>query len=322
MKLLVLRDTAELRIKGRSSLALSLGDREKEVPIRDVDAVLIIGGNVKIQASVPAVLSLHNIPLAVLTQDGVSILSSPVVTRYNNYRRLQYQLNKTDALHIAQHYLEAKVQGMVNILKYYRKDPPALPPKPEPSSDPSVYERELRTWEAETSNMLWDRIFGLLPERERTILEGTYGVSGRKPRSNDPFNKGLSVMYAVLYSLATKALLAAGLDPTYGFLHRTRYSTPLTFDYVEMFRPVAIQAMVELVSRTGLPAVDEDGELTRSSVNDVIKHLYVYMTLRNIKTGKSIYQYIILKAYRLAAHLEGRTPTAELTVIWNRRAYK
>ncbi len=126
----------------------------------------------------------------------------------------------------------------------------------------------------------------------------------------------------MFYSLAAKALIAAGLDPTYGFLHRSRYSTPLTFDYVEMFKPVAIEATIDLVNREGLPALSEDGELTRDGVNAAIKYMYQYLTLKHKDTGRSVYQQIFLKAFRLAKYLEGESRLEALTFTWDRRQYR
>lgn len=129
-------------------------------------------------------------------------------------------------------------------------------------------------------------------------------------------------MYAVLYSLATKALISAGLDPTYGFLHRTRYSTPLTFDYTEMFKPVAIHATLQLLARQGLPRLNRYGELGTEDTNNAITQLYEHLTLRHKDTKRSLYQLIYLKAFRLADYLRGKCRKELLTVVYNRYTYR
>lgn len=50
--------------RSRSVLVMGFGGRVVERPLRDLDAVLVIGGGVLIESSVPPVLSLHNIPLS------------------------------------------------------------------------------------------------------------------------------------------------------------------------------------------------------------------------------------------------------------------
>ncbi len=322
MRLLVIRSRAEIGVKSRSTLVVKTRRGEREHPLRDADAVLIIGSGIKLDSSVPPVLSLHNIPLAIMAKDHVSILVNPVMTRYNNYRRLQYSLDKKRALGIALEYLKARVLGTLNILKYYKRSPPSLPEPPYEEDDAGVFEKRIRLWEATVSNLLWDHIFSLLRPRYLEELRTRYGFTGRKPRHPDPLNKTLSVMYSVLYSLATKALIAAGLDPTHGLLHRTLYSTPLTFDYTEQFKPIAIQATIDLINTDGLPKMAPDGELERESVNKAIKNLYDYLTLRHTKTRKTPYQYIFLKAYCLAKHLEDKCPRHRLAITWDRRNHK
>lgn len=324
MRLLVIRRAEELSVRGRSTIVIRVEGRTIERGLRDVDAVLIIGSHVRLSSALPPVLSAHNIPLAIMAKDSVSILVNPILTRYNSYRRLQYQLDRNRALEIAAGYIESKIRGMQNILKYHKVEAVEVPPPPgmPDNSNPDDYELEIRLWESTASHALWGKLLDLLEPDVLDRLRSEYGFRGRAPRHPDPFNKTLSVMYAVLYSLATKALIAAGLDPTYGFLHRTRYSTPLTFDYTEMFKPIAIQAAVELVNKNGLPELDPDGELARDAVNSAVRQLYSYLTLRHKYTGRTPYQQIHLKAFCLARHLEGKCAKGKLTITWDRRQYR
>ena len=322
MRLLVIRSKVALSVKGRATLIIKAEKGDVERGLRDIDSLLIIGSGVKIDSAVPSVLNAHNIPLAIIAKDSISILVNPIITRYNNYRRLQYLLDKNEALTIALEYIKAKIAGMKSILKYHRIETPEVPPPPNRDPNSENMEAKVRLWESLASNNLWDHLIGLVKKELLDELIKRYGFRGRKPRHPDPFNKTLSVMYAVLYSLATKAILAAGLDPTYGFLHKTRYSTPLTFDYTEMFKPIAIHATIDLINREGIPELAEDGELTNESINQAIKTLYHYITLRHKDTRKSMYQQIYLKAFCLAKYLEGRCRKDRLTVTWNRALYR
>jgi len=322
MRLLVIRSKVSLSVKGRATLVIKAEKGEKERPLRDIDTVLIIGSGVKIDSSLPPVLSMHNIPLTMIAKNSISILMNPVITKYCNYRRLQYMLDKSKALSIALEYIKAKIYGMLNILKYHKVELPKIPEPPENSDDAEDLELGIRLWESESSNILWDSLKTIVKKDILEELENQYAFKGRKPRHSDPFNKTLSVMYSVLYSLGTKALLSAGLDPTYGFLHKTRYSTPLTFDYTEMFKPIAIHATIHLINKNGLPELARDGELTRESINQAIKALYKYLTLKHKDIRKTPYQQIYLKAFCLARYLEGRCRKDRLTVTWNRAFYR
>jgi CRISPR-associated protein Cas1 len=326
-KLLVLRRKGRLRMKSRNVLQLQYESRDnksmvREYPVRDLEALLIIGRGLFIESSVFSVLANMNIPVTIIAEDSIGIIMNPVIVMNPHYRKLQYSLDKIHSLRIALEYIEARIAGMINILKYYRREVPEIPSPPETISDPEEYEYRIRLWESQASNTLWDKLVELIDEPFLNELREEYGFKGRRPRHPDPFNKALSIMYAVLYSLATKALLAAGLDPTYGFLHKTRYSTPLTFDYTEMFKPIAIHATIDLINTYGLPQLETDGELDRDSINLTIKKLYEYLTLHHIKTGKTPYQYIYIKAYTLTKHLEGKTSEKNLAIIWNKKAYR
>jgi len=326
-KLLAVRRRGRIKLKSRSVVQVQFRSRIgkqviKEYPVRDLDAILLIGSNIYIESSAVSVLSSMNIPVAVVAKDSIGILMNPVVVVSSHRRSLQYRAKRVDGLEIALEYIKAKIWGLQNVLKYRGVPPPSVPSPPAKVEDPEIYESEIRIWESTASHRLWQSLITLIDPDRLEALQSIYGFSGRKPRHPDPFNKALSVMYAVLYSLATKALIAAGLDPTYGFLHRTRYSTPLTFDYTEMFKPIAVDATITLINTQGLPQLGNDGELTREWVNKAIKHLYDHLTLRHKDTGKTPYQQIFLKAFCLARHLEGRCRRDRITITWNRRQYR
>ena len=325
-KILVIRRKGKLKMKSRSILQLHYKTKEKQIikeyPIRDLEALLVIGSNIYVESSVFSILSSYNIPVSVVAKDTIGILYNPIVVVNPHYRKLQYSIDKIEGLEIALRYIIARITGMKNILIYHRRDPPPIPNPPENTRDPQSFEYEIRVWESQSANILWDSIIGLIKEPILSELKTKYGFQGRKPKHPDPFNKTLSIMYAVLYSLATKALLASGLDPTYGFLHRTRYNTPLSFDYTEMFKPIAIQATIDLINNQGLPEIGDDGELTREWINKAIVKLYDYLTLHHKDTRKTPYQQIHLKAFCLAKYLDGTCRKDRLTVVWSRALYR
>ncbi len=73
----------------------------------------------------------------------------------------------------------------------------------------------------------------------------------RPPR--DPVNALLSFGYAMLAKECTLALLAAGLDPYWGFFHRPRHGRPaLALDLMEEFRPLVADSAVLTAINTGM----------------------------------------------------------------------
>ncbi|MGI6496949.1 MAG: CRISPR-associated endonuclease Cas1 [Kiritimatiellia bacterium] len=76
----------------------------------------------------------------------------------------------------------------------------------------------------------------------------------RRP-PKDPVNAMLSFAYAMLVKEATVALLAEGLDPFWGFLHRPRHGRPaLALDLMEEFRPLVADSAVLSAINTGMVA--------------------------------------------------------------------
>lgn len=75
----------------------------------------------------------------------------------------------------------------------------------------------------------------------------------RPPR--DPVNAMLSFGYALLAKEVTVALMAEGLDPYWGFLHRPRHGRPaLALDVMEEFRPLVVDSAVLSAINTGMVA--------------------------------------------------------------------
>ncbi len=322
MRLLIIRKAKELQVKSRSIIRIKKTDEEIiDRPLRDIEAVLVIGSTIKISSGLPPVLAYHNIPLSIIAKDSIAILHNPIKTRSNHIRYLQYTLSTEKKHEIALEYIKTKIKGIQNIIKYHTGTTPTVPDPPSLTGDTETDEETIRTWESLTSSKLWKKLTTLIKPRYLKTLKEQYNFKGRKPRHPDPFNKTLSVMYAVIYSIATKALAASGLDPTQGFLHKTRYSTPLTFDFTEMYKPLAIHATISMINKHGLPKIGNDGELTQEHINQTIKYLYQFLTLRHKKTNKSIHTIIYLKAICLARHLEGKCPMNKITFTWDKRNY-
>jgi CRISPR-associated protein Cas1 len=151
--------------------------------------------------------------------------------------------------------------------------------------------RELLNIEAELTKKAWSLLRRHIPQE--------YGFTGRQPRSHDPVNQAISYTYAILYTLSSHALTAAGLDPHIGLLHTTggpRKS--LAYDHSEQFKPLAIHAAITASRKTTLDT-GPDGYLDATSLEVVTKTLYTY--LKRKPTGRTLTNraYIYTKAWEL-----------------------
>lgn len=81
-----------------------------------------------------------------------------------------------------------------------------------------------------------------------------FSPSSRNRRPpKDPINAMLSFGYALLAKETTVALLAEGLDPYWGFMHRPRHGRPaLALDLMEEFRPLVVDSAVLSAINTGM----------------------------------------------------------------------
>ena len=120
-------------MKSRSVLQLQYEEGRtvvREYPVRDLDAVLVLGKGLYIESSAVSVLSSMNVPMAVVAGDSVGVLLNPVIVASPNYRRLQYTVDRVRAIEIALEYIKSKVGGMINVLRYHGGESPEVPGPP------------------------------------------------------------------------------------------------------------------------------------------------------------------------------------------------
>lgn len=313
MRIVFIKGADLIARKSRSSIVVHRGDGSyKEVNIRDIEAIVVMGSKTKVEAGVVSLLSRYNIPVSLVNWLGVSILTTPVVTLYSETRRAQYMLNDDEKAEIMLRILVAKFRGFTNILKYHEKEAPEM------NVNEGLVKCDLLRWEATTSRRYWQLLFDLIPGDLMDELQEKYGFQGRKPRAKDPLNQSISVLYATLYSIASRALLASGLDPTHGLHHKTRYSVPLVYDYAEMYKPIAVHAVIKLIRRTGrLPRLDEDGYLDKESLNLLLREFFNIMKARIRGTRLTPHRAVYLNAFRLATAIRRDNKGITYTYTYN-----
>lgn len=258
--LLIVKNAA---IKRRGSdLLISWDNSTKQVSTLDLEMVVIVGNNVEMSSEVINFLSSLNIPVLIHGKRADTVLVTPFVNTIAEIRRKLYALDEDSRVLLAKRFIEGKVRGMINVAKYF-------------SYIDKTYVREIEVRlsardrkslileEAALSREAWEELKRFLPSFE-----------GRKPRGEDPINRAIDYAYSIIYALSTHALIAAGLDPYYGLLHANQPGRPsLVYDFSEMFKPVAVHAVIAVARRSRL-SLDSEGYLKKDGLELVTKHLY------------------------------------------------
>ncbi|MBK6930747.1 MAG: CRISPR-associated endonuclease Cas1 [Saprospirales bacterium] len=122
--------------------------------------------------------------------------------------------------------------------------------------DAAEVSARIRGYEGVASKAFFDALSRLVPEQ--------YAFDGRSRRpAKNPFNAFLNYAFAVLYRKVDRALLAAGLNPYIGFLHRDGYQfKSLVYDFVELFRTDMVRVVFTLFAKQSVkPTIHTTGDV-------------------------------------------------------------
>ncbi|AAY81186.1 CRISPR-associated endonuclease Cas1 [Sulfolobus acidocaldarius] len=265
MSILVIKNATIMRKGSDLQMTWSVG-KNLTVSSLDLELVVIVGNNVRLTSEVILFLSSLNIPVLVHGKRNDVVLVSPFLNSLVNVRRKFYTLSDDMKLYLARKFIKGKILGMINVAKYFMyltKVPVEIDLELKQIDNTKSID-ELRSVEAEMSKACWEQLRKFLPP----------SFTGRKPRNEDEINRAVDYAYSVIYALCTHSLIASGLDP-YGGLMHVEYPgrTALTYDFSEMFKPVAIHSVIA-VSRKVKLKLDNSGYLSKESLGHLTKHLY------------------------------------------------
>ncbi|MCD6509871.1 MAG: CRISPR-associated endonuclease Cas1 [Thermoprotei archaeon] len=284
----------------------------ENIPLIDIEMLVIVGSNVRISSGAMLMLAEANIPIIVHSRRLDATLLTPYNVRIAEVRRRLYRLadNTEWRTHIGRVFIEGKLSGLANVIRYlaYKDiekgknvkwvleeiDDINKLRRAEASNIKSI--KDLRLYEAKWSKKLWELLVTFIPNE--------YEFTGRDPKSKDPVNSAISYAYAVIYGLCTHALIASGLDPYVGIVHSERAGrTSLTYDFSEMFKPVAIHAVM-IASRLARLSIDKYGYLTKRSLETVTRLLYRALRRKHRSWKYSVRGEIYAKAWELRQNIE------------------
>ena len=241
------------------SLSVIKGDNTKEIfPIRDVGEV-VLHGHAQITSQAIHLCAHQEVGVHWLTGGGryigsIAAGASPVQRRIRQYEALRepglsFKLAKKLAAARSASQLgfllrasreKGRSSNIDNIIRGMRGALSAM--------NQAEGIDALRGFEGEAGRLYFSGLPSLL--RDDLYERLRFGGRNRRP-PKDCFNALLSFGYALLYRDVMQAILAVGLEPSFGFYHRPRSAAhPLALDLMELFRvPLWDMPLVASVNR-------------------------------------------------------------------------
>ena len=237
--------------KGSSVLA--------EYPLKDVSQ-LVLCGSVSVSAQCLHLLCESGIPVVHLSMGHWFYgITSGIGLRNAYDRAAQFSAAANDGrrLALARAFVQAKAQNQRTLLRRNAADEidaaldgmRNLLPRLDACGDVD----ELMGVEGAIAALYFANWNAMLAAGE--VREAFTPTSRNRRPPKDPVNAMLSFGYALLAKETSIALLAEGLDPHWGFLHRPRHGRPaLALDLMEEFRPLVVDSAVLSAINNGMVA--------------------------------------------------------------------
>jgi CRISP-associated protein Cas1 len=244
-------------------------------PIRQLDAVVLHGyaqmTTQAINLCVDNDVAVHWLTMSGRHVASLTATAGQVQRRLRQYRALSDEAN---CLRLARALVHAKVEGQHRyLLRGSRGDaegrdamlPDLVPLRSALASIANAPDRDsLRGLEGSAAVGYFRGLARLINPTVPETLH--YSIRSRRPPM-DRFNAILSYGYGLLHTSVTRAILAAGLEPSLGFLHTPRSAAyPLVLDVMELFRvPLWDMVMIGSLNR-GQWDPDADFAVTKAKV--------------------------------------------------------
>lgn len=311
--------------RSKGSLLVSARGTQRRVPLEAIDAVVLFGGQMTIDAIAACVE--RQVRVACLRRSGAVRFVVGGPQRGNIHLRVAQHAASADAgrsLAIARSIVAGKLQSSRRLLLRWARDAHA------------PVARALRT----RAEVVAERLGALASARHADHLRGIEGDAARayfagvgmvladspfpflarnRRPPRDPVNALLGFAYGLLVTEVTGALESVGLDHQAGFLHRPRSGRPsLALDLVEELRPLADRLVVRVLRRRELRREDftvTPGGATYLSDDGRAKFLRLWEESKSLPLEHALLRRPVerwalpsVQATLLARHLRGDLP--------------
>ncbi|MBU1412143.1 CRISPR-associated endonuclease Cas1 [Myxococcota bacterium] len=276
-RLLILLHGCYVKLEGDALRVRVRKQDIEQIPLDGLQYVLLQGIGASISAELAAELANRSIPLALASSWGIpEAISTPVRSTTARLRRIQILRGQEPEVQEAGvRMIAAKIGNQRAVLctfAKYRKhrQAPATAEIEEAIRDmgrclddlkgiaPSSnnWQAVVMGYEGRAAARYWDILRRMLPPK--LGFEGRVGQG-----ATDPVNMCLNYLYGILYTEVWRAVLAVGLDPYFGVLHRSgRDQGSLVFDMIEELRaPFVDRVILGMIGRGFVPRVGRHGRL-------------------------------------------------------------
>lgn len=278
--------------------------RLEEVPLLQLEQVLISGNGVGLSSDAVRACAEVGIPIHFVSQSGTPYASLYSAGLTGTVLTRRAQLRAYDDARgglLARAVTEGKLRNQAMLLRYMAKNrrerDAALAAELEATATlvadalaavgrvPGVLVEELRGSllgiEGGYAVRYWQAVGRVLPPE--------LGWTGRTTRgATDAFNQVLNYGYGILYKQVEYALVLAGLDPYAGMLHADRPGKPsLVLDVIEEFRQAVVdRTLIGQVTRGWQIERDEQGLLTKATRERIVERVLGRLESAELYGGK------------------------------------
>ena len=233
----------------KGNVVLRSKKKTQAVPLTDIDSVIVLTSGVSVTSKALRALARAGVDLIIVDSRGMPavVLHHPFTTRTVDTRRAQYEAfyngkarqvikvvasSKTgNQAVVLRRLLRLSGRSVLNEVREIEGISSEIMKLR--TEDLSSLRREVMALEAEAARLYWGVI--------ASLLQNDLGFKGRDQDGCDQVNASLNYGYGMLYPVMWKSAVILGMDPYAGFLHVDRSGKPvLTFDLIEVFRPVAV----------------------------------------------------------------------------------
>ncbi len=310
-RLYVLAHGAYLAVRGDELLVKKQKAELYRRRLADMKLIFLQGMGTNISVMAALCCAERDIPVVIAPPVGnrMAVLTPLDSARSHLRGRQVLRRNDPDMVAAGLRMLAAKIGNQASVLRYFAKyrrkiDPDAYKRLVTAGHDIRELGAQLVTldagaagvramamgFEGRAAALYWEQLVHLVPDELEFRGRATRGAT-------DPVNQAINYVYGMLYGEVWRALVKAGLDPYFGFMHGSeRDQGSLVFDLIEEFRaPFADRLVLAMIGRGMRPQIGSHG-LLRTRVRRLLARGFVRSwTKKSRWRGKRITPVAILE---------------------------